>query len=308
MKMALCKFQHILPFFLQNRQMEKADANSGCVYVFENKTNGKFYVGQTWNIKRRIKEHFNGHGYAKLLSAAIKKYGTSNFTTRVLKSGIGTQSRLDEEEIQAITNFNSLAPNGYNIKKGGVGGQHSESTKRLIGSYHKGKIVSEETKNKLRLANINKPPITENVKQRIIEGLRNHHEQKEKPVYIFDALTHEKIHMYKNMTQVQKHAVVACHSVMNSLSHEWAFVYSGTRCYARYIDQPLNKDFRGNRRMISVNILGRSRTLSFSSITEAEEKMNVGRGVVSSLVRGKTVKTKGVYNNQIVYFTAKYSQ
>ena len=33
------------------------------------------------------------------------------------------------------------------------GSKHREESKRLIGSYHKGKVVSEETKDKLRNAN-----------------------------------------------------------------------------------------------------------------------------------------------------------
>ena len=176
------------------------EAKSGCLYVFENNANGKCYVGQTWNVKRRIKDHFNGRGCAKLLAAAIKKYGTSMFTTRVIESGIHTQDILDEKEIKAIIEFNSLVPNGYNINKGGFGGQHSESTKRLIGSYHKGKVVSAETKTKLRLANLNRPPILGDAKQRMIEGIRNHHDQKKRPVYIFDASSHEKVHTYKNIT------------------------------------------------------------------------------------------------------------
>ena len=50
---------------------------------------------------------------------------------------------------------------GEKTRAGGIGNfrkgtKHKEETKKLIGSYHKGKVVSKETREKLREANIGK--------------------------------------------------------------------------------------------------------------------------------------------------------
>jgi len=51
------------------------------IYKITNKINGKSYIGQTiQKLEYRIGDHFSGHGNARRLSSAIKKYGK-----RVLK-------------------------------------------------------------------------------------------------------------------------------------------------------------------------------------------------------------------------------
>jgi hypothetical protein len=76
-------------------------------------------------------------GGAKVLDNAIRKYGYKNFTV----------VKLDEAHTQAEVNvledFYILASksieNGYNIKRGGSNGKHSEATKRKIARQKKGK-------------------------------------------------------------------------------------------------------------------------------------------------------------------------
>ena len=59
--------------------MDKCKENiTGYIYLFTNKINDKKYIGQTWNYKRRIGEHYRGYGCAKLLKNAINKYGKEN--------------------------------------------------------------------------------------------------------------------------------------------------------------------------------------------------------------------------------------
>jgi hypothetical protein len=57
--------------------------------------------------------------------------------------------------------LHNLSDGGEHGRSGGVGNfrkgtKHSEKTKKLIGSYHKGKVVTESQKEKLRKANIGK--------------------------------------------------------------------------------------------------------------------------------------------------------
>jgi|688.fasta_scaffold10912_6 group I intron endonuclease len=91
------------------------------IYKITNTVNGKIYIGQT---TRRLKTRWNGHisrSYSKSgspLHAAIKKYKKENFTIEIIKK-CSSREELNEEEIRLIQEHNSLAPNGYNIMKGG---------------------------------------------------------------------------------------------------------------------------------------------------------------------------------------------
>jgi len=91
------------------------------IYKITNKINNKIYIGQT---TRRLKTRWNGHiskSYSKTgspLHAAIKKYKKENFTIEIIKKCY-SREELNEEEIRLIQEYNSLAPNGYNIMKGG---------------------------------------------------------------------------------------------------------------------------------------------------------------------------------------------
>jgi group I intron endonuclease len=274
--------------------------------MFVNTANGKKYIGQTWNYKRRVREHLNGHGYAKLLSYAIKKYGPSGFTRAVLVSNIQTQEELDYEEIEAIGKYNTLCPGGYNIREGGLGGQHSEATKLLIGNGHRGKDVSKETRMKLSLRNIGKT-MSEDTRSRVSEGLLEYHRDLDKPIYFFDAYTHERVRMFKNMTELRSQTSFPPKRVINSICHEWAFKYEQKRCYARYVDRPLEKNFQVGRRQVMVTFLNATQEQRmFYSTQDATRTLNVGRGVIDSLIRKRYDKSKCVYKNKTVSFTASY--
>jgi len=91
------------------------------IYKITNKINGKIYIGQT---TRRLKTRWNGHiskSYSKTgspLHAAIKKYKKENFTIEIIKR-CSSREELNIEEVRLIQEHNSLAPNGYNVLKGG---------------------------------------------------------------------------------------------------------------------------------------------------------------------------------------------
>lgn len=121
---------------------------AGVVYLVTNCDNGKQYVGQSWNVYRRMKDHMNGRGMAKLLAAAVAKYGKDNFAWTTLYFS-DSQEKLDKVEILMIQMYHTLAPWGYNLALGGGGGKLHPSTKEKIGNFHRGKTVSAETRQKL---------------------------------------------------------------------------------------------------------------------------------------------------------------
>ena len=99
------------------------------IYLITNKTNGKKYVGQQCGDKdARWKQHLAAalkKQDPKPLYRAMRKYGTDNFSYRVLESiplNAG-QDLLDEREIHFIKEYDTYIKNGngYNLTLGGGG-------------------------------------------------------------------------------------------------------------------------------------------------------------------------------------------
>lgn len=96
------------------------------IYCYTNKINGKKYVGQTNNEKRRIREHkscaFNEKSYSYNLPfhKAIRKYSFENFIYEKLEDNLDNQKEVDEREKYWIKEKQSLiGEHGYNILSGG---------------------------------------------------------------------------------------------------------------------------------------------------------------------------------------------
>ena len=127
----------------------------GVIYLITNLLNGKKYVGQTTNIKRRIQQHKCGELY---IDKAIQKYGWKNFKVEVLEECY-TVEQLNEREIFWIAELNSKVPNGYNLTDGGDGIVGcSEETRAKLALASKGRKFSEETRAKIGLASKNRRP------------------------------------------------------------------------------------------------------------------------------------------------------
>ena len=88
------------------------------VYKITNLINNKSYIGITKReVKIRVREHF--YRDADLVYQASLKYGKENFSYEVLEENIAKED-IDNREVYYINKFNSLAPNGYNLSKGGL--------------------------------------------------------------------------------------------------------------------------------------------------------------------------------------------
>ena len=127
------------------------------IYKITNKINGKSYIGQTNNdLSIRFKQHCQKSSKCTALSLAVQKYGKENFTIEEI-SGANNQTELNYQEWFLVIKYNTLSPNGYNLKEGGgAGGAMHTTTKSKVSLVHKGKILSKETKSKLRAANLGK--------------------------------------------------------------------------------------------------------------------------------------------------------
>ncbi len=88
------------------------------IYKITNQVNGKIYIGQSNNPKRRFVEHCNIRQAKKdnsLIGVAISKYGKENFTLDIL----GYFEDYNQKEKDYIKKYKSLSPNGYNLMPGG---------------------------------------------------------------------------------------------------------------------------------------------------------------------------------------------
>lgn len=90
------------------------------IYKFTNTINGKSYIGQSTNIKKRRTNH---KSWAKCLrdtsyiDSEMSKYGFDNFTFEILEEC--NPEELDEREQYYIKKYNTVVPFGYNKTKGG---------------------------------------------------------------------------------------------------------------------------------------------------------------------------------------------
>jgi group I intron endonuclease len=116
--------------------------NSG-IYGICNIANGKWYVGQSTDLKYRERKHFwllkrKGH-YNAHLQHAFSKYGTDNFEFRVLEEV--SENMLDVRECAWIEFYKSNQEQfGYNLRTGGHLNHHpSEATKKKLSNLLAGR-------------------------------------------------------------------------------------------------------------------------------------------------------------------------
>ena len=278
--------------------------DTGYVYRFTNTVNGKRYVGQSWQFFRRVTDHVMGRGCAKLLCRALKKHGTDNFVIEILYQ-CQLQDTLDKAEVLLIAVNGSLAPAGYNLASGGARGKHSAATKALIGALHKGKLVSEETREKLRQRNLGKT-ISDEAKTKASASLRDMYRMKDPGIYIFDCLSHKQMYHYATKNEAVDALKLSCDVLQRSLNNRHGkFLLNNRQCYARTAATPEDGLFFNFGRRVVITDDDGART--FPNLVIARTELNVKRGAIEySIQRGKI----GKYLNpsgKTMSFTAKYA-
>ena len=122
------------------------------IYKIENPT-GKIYVGQSLNVKTRLRQYEKlvNCKEQRLLFNSFLKYGVYNHKFSIIE--FCEPSVLNERESYYFEVYNCLnRQRGLNIRNAGSIGRHSSETKKLISKKHKGKILSDITKEKMSLA------------------------------------------------------------------------------------------------------------------------------------------------------------
>ena len=124
------------------------------IYEFVNNINKKVYVGQTIDYKQRIRSHkFNlNQNKNTPFYNALEKYGWENFLINIVEEC--EENKLNEREIYWINEKKSLYPNGYNLLKGGNQARHTDITKQKISNGRKGIKFSESHIENLRKSHL----------------------------------------------------------------------------------------------------------------------------------------------------------
>ena len=139
------------------------------IYKIENIVNGKVYIGQSVDIKRRWSQHMSYKNNDYFHNALRKHPELFRFSILLTCP----REMLDIWERDMIALYDCIYPNGYNFTDGGESKKEiseetkrrmseakknmSAETKRRMSEAHKGKTLSEEHKRKLSEAHKGKP-------------------------------------------------------------------------------------------------------------------------------------------------------
>ena len=139
------------------------------IYCYTNIINGKKYIGQTCqSLKRRSGpngEYYANRNYPKddyrqpPFYKAIQKYGWNNFIVEILEDNLTLEQANAKEEYWISyyhTYIDDPLNQGYNVQKGGLNKTWTNEERIRMSMQRKGHPVSEETKEKIRKANLGK--------------------------------------------------------------------------------------------------------------------------------------------------------
>ena len=138
--------------------LDDTDYNPGA-YQLIHTTTGKVYVGSTNDLERRIKEHMrllkNGkHAVKNLLDAFLL---SPDITVKVFKTDTKEEAlELEQSLIDRYKDSGMLFNIADNARYSALGREGGDYQKNIVRQIHTGKIVSEETRQRLRDINTGK--------------------------------------------------------------------------------------------------------------------------------------------------------
>lgn len=258
---------------------------------------GKIYIGQTVNINKRFSEYKTFHHCEnqKKLFNALKKYGWENFNKEILETIEeeiieNLKNTLNELEIKYISEYDCVK-SGYNICLGGnqhrLGVKETEEQiqkKRDAWTDEKRKAQSEKFKGELnpRFGSTEKT-YSKEVNQYDIDG---------KYIKTWESAAVIERELGYNAKNISG---VCLGKNLTSCGFIWKF-------FENSIDNILPKESKRGKKSIKgihvIPIFQYSITgiliERFSSITDAEEKLNIYHSNISACAKGKR-KTAGGY-------------
>uniref|UniRef100_A0A6C0K939 GIY-YIG domain-containing protein n=1 Tax=viral metagenome TaxID=1070528 RepID=A0A6C0K939_9ZZZZ len=244
----------------------------GYIYKITNIISNKCYIGETIqdDALKRFKSHISasrrGSG-CPALRDAFKKYGFENFKFDVLIICFDEDRFRYEKEY--IKKYNSLVPNGYNIKECGEGPSgfhHTDETKMKIS-----KKISDR---------MNDPLVMEQNRQRLKTIWKDENKRKEQSARIKTSENHKLSILNRRQTYI--HSYETKIKISNTLTGKHAALPAE---HKKKISESMCKPIL---QYDSKNTLIRR----FKSTNEATSILNLPKGGISHVLCGKT-KTCG---------------
>lgn len=266
------------------------------IYQIRNVSNNKLYIGSTNNFGKRKNSHFSKLSkqihHSCHLQRSYNKYGKENFVFEMLFTC--PDSELIRIEQYFINNYRPE----YNILK--------------VAGSHKGKIVSQETRDKLRTINLGKKQSEETKKKISLKliGKRFSEDEKDikyknrrRSVYKIDIKTLEILAEFKTITEAAKFANTYVSGISAAARGE--IFSAGGFCWTFTDDYSLDalktrKNKRPGRQIVqfdfNMNVIN-----VYDSILEASKITNLCDTNIGSNLRNKTRHAGGFiwkYKNQ----------
>ena len=134
----LPKPETLTKYEIKDEEIKERMGPTGIIYKITSPS-GKVYVGQTIrSFEKRMQEHRDMKSKCSAIRNAIDKYG-DEMKYEIIEENV-PQEQLDEREIFWINHFNSLVPDGYNLK---TGGRFYKATQEMCDNMKDGKRKSK---------------------------------------------------------------------------------------------------------------------------------------------------------------------
>lgn len=154
-----------------------------CVYMHENRVNGKKYIGITSQKPTRRWQNGRHYENCAVFFRAIQKYGWDGFRHEILYTDL-TQAEAERLEVDLIEKYGTRDPEkGYNLAVGGsarAGWHHTEDAKKKIGARTRGRPMTEEHRSKIADAQRGEKnhaygkPLSEEHRRKVSASLHGH--------------------------------------------------------------------------------------------------------------------------------------
>lgn len=138
-------------------------------YKITDVTTGVFYIGSTTNLDRRLSEHKNRLANGNHPNIKVQNGFTEWDNVLVEYTEVESEERSRKIE-QSLLDFHASDPDCANIGTGSTvlwSRGMPDEIKEAIGNAHRGKVVSEATRERLSLAAANRPPIKQETRDKL---------------------------------------------------------------------------------------------------------------------------------------------
>lgn len=274
------------------------------IYKITNLINGKIYIGQTNNPKRREREHFSltpsilEDNDGKILYNALLKYGPQNFSFEIIEDKC---ENYNEKEKFWIKTLNTLIPFGYNMTDGGEappvfhGEQHPMAT-HFLNEVNEIRNLLANTK--LSILEIAKQTnYSDSSIRRINSGLLWYDENIIYPIRIENTALFKKERMENiiydllNSRLTQKEIATKYNVSRTTITA----INRGQNFYQKDIDYPIRKQDQHSKPIKMIEITTGKTFKEFSNAAEAAKYLNLPKRADSNIRACANGKIKTAY-------------